>query len=150
MIIGRSIEVSKVIKCCRGPAFIMAGSGMITGGRIKHHLVHNISRPESTVLFVGYQARDTLGRKILEGEPEVRILGKTLPVRAKVAKINGFSAHADRAGLRRWLDGFKTPPRRLFVTHGDADVAAKTAEGIRRDRGWTVELPEYLEIWDLD
>jgi metallo-beta-lactamase family protein len=128
----------------------MAGSGMITGGRIKHHLAHNISRPESTVLFVGYQARDTLGRKILEGEPEVRILGRTLPVRAKVAKINGFSAHADRAGLRRWLDGFKTPPRRLFVTHGDADVAAKTAEGIRRDRGWTVELPEYLEVWDLD
>jgi len=148
--IVRTTEESKAINDARGPAVIMAGSGMITGGRIKHHLAHNISRPESTVLFVGYQARDTLGRKILEGEPEVRILGKTLPVRAKVAKINGFSAHADRAGLRRWLDGFKTPPRRLFVTHGDADVAAKTAEGIRRDRGWTVELPEYLEVWDLD
>ncbi len=148
--IVRTTEESKAINDARGPAVIMAGSGMVTGGRIKHHLVHNISRPESTVLFVGYQARDTLGRKILEGGPEVRILGKTLPVRAKVTKINGFSAHADRAGLRRWLDGFKTPPKRLFVTHGDADVAAKTAEGIRRDRGWTVELPEYLEVWDLD
>ncbi len=148
--IVRTPEESKAINDARGPAVIMAGSGMITGGRIKHHLAQNIFRPESTVLFVGYQARDTLGRQILEGEPEVRILGRTLPVRAKVAKINGFSAHADRAGLRRWLDGFKTPPRRLFVTHGDADVAAKTAEGIRRDRGWTVELPEYLEVWDLD
>ena len=148
--IVRTPEESKAINDARGPAVIMAGSGMITGGRIKHHLAHNISRPESTVLFVGYQARDTLGRLILEGAPEVRILGKTLPVRAKVTKINGFSAHADRAGLRRWLDGFKTPPKRLFVTHGDADVAAKTAEGIRRDRGWTVELPEYLEVWDLD
>lgn len=148
--IVRTTEESKAINDARGPAVIMAGSGMITGGRIKHHLVQNISRPESTVLFVGYQAHDTLGRRILEGEPEVRILGKTLPVRAKVTKINGFSAHADRAGLRRWLDGFKTPPRRLFVTHGDADVAAKTAEGIRQDRGWTVEVPEYLEVWDLD
>ena len=148
--IVRTPEESKAINDVRGPAVIMAGSGMITGGRIKHHLVRNISRPESTLLFVGYQARDTLGRQILEGESEVRILGKTLPVRAKVAKINGFSAHADRSGLRRWLDGFKTPPRRLFVTHGDAEVAAKTAEGIRRDRGWTVELPEYLEVWDLD
>ena len=148
--IVRTPEESKAINDVRGPAVIMAGSGMITGGRIKHHLVRNISRPESALLFVGYQARDTLGRQILEGESEVRILGKTLPVRAKVAKINGFSAHADRSGLRRWLDGFKTPPRRLFVTHGDAEVAAKTAEGIRRDRGWTVELPEYLEVWDLD
>ena len=103
----------------------MAGSGMCTGGRIKHHLAHNISRPESTILFVGYQARETLGRQILEGAPEVRIHGQTFPVRARVTKINGFSAHADRKGLVRWLDGFKTPPRRLFVTHGDADVAAK-------------------------
>jgi metallo-beta-lactamase family protein len=69
---------------------------------------------------------------------------------ARVAKINGFSAHADRKALGRWLDGFKTPPRRLFVTHGDADVARKTAERVRQERGWTVEVPEYLEIWDLD
>ena len=148
--IVRTTEQSKAINSSRGPAVIMAGSGMITGGRIKHHLAQNVFRPESTILFVGYQARDTLGRQILEGKPEVRILGRTLPVRARVAKINGFSAHADRSGLRRWLDGYKTPPRRLFVTHGDADVAAKTAEGIRHDRGWTVELPEYLEVWDLD
>jgi metallo-beta-lactamase family protein len=148
--IVRSPDESKAINTARGPAVIMAGSGMVTGGRIKHHLAQNIARPESTVLFVGYQARDTLGRQILEGAPEVRVLGRTLPVKAKVAKINGFSAHADRAGLARWLDGFQGPPRRLFVTHGDEDVAAGFAERVRRERGWTVELPEYLEIWDLD
>ena len=148
--IVRTPEESKAINTTQGPAVIMAGSGMITGGRVKHHLARNVARPESTILFVGYQARDTLGRQILEGQPEVRVLGRTLPVRARVAKINGFSAHADRKGLGRWLDGFQAPPRRLFVTHGDADVAANFAERVRRERRWTVELPEYLEVWELD
>jgi metallo-beta-lactamase family protein len=148
--IVRTPEESKAINTARGPAVIMAGSGMITGGRIKHHVALNIGRPESTLLFVGYQARETLGRQILEGAKEVRILGQTLPVRARVTKINGFSAHADRKALDRWLDGFKTSPRRLFVTHGDADVAAATAERIRQERHWTVELPDYREVWDLD
>jgi metallo-beta-lactamase family protein len=148
--IVRTAEESKAVNAARGPAVIMAGSGMATGGRIKHHLAQNISRPESTIVFVGYQARETLGRQILEGAPEIRVLGRTLPVRARVTKINGFSAHADRKGLDRWLDGFKRTPRRLFVTHGDADVAAKFAERVRQERSWTVELPEYREIWDLD
>ncbi|HPW18958.1 MAG TPA: MBL fold metallo-hydrolase, partial [Candidatus Aminicenantes bacterium] len=148
--IVRTPEESKAVNTAAGPAVIMAGSGMVTGGRIKHHLAQNIARPESTVLFVGYQARDTLGRQILEGAPEVRLLGRTMPVRARVTKINGFSAHADRGGLGRWLDGFRNPPRRLFVTHGDADVAADFAERVRRERRWTVEVPEYLEVWDLD
>jgi metallo-beta-lactamase family protein len=148
--IVRTPDESKAINTAPGPAVIMAGSGMITGGRIKHHVALNIGRPESTILFVGYQARETLGRQILEGTKEVRILGHTVPVRARVAKINGFSAHADRKTLERWLDGFKTPPRRLFVTHGDTDVAAKTAERIRQTRHWTVELPDYREVWDLD
>jgi metallo-beta-lactamase family protein len=148
--IVRTIEESKAINTARGPAVIMAGSGMVTGGRVKHHIAQNIGRPESTILFVGYQAHDTLGRQILEGAPEIRVIGRVLPVRARVTKINGFSAHADRRGLDRWLDGYKTPPRRLFVTHGDAEVAAKTAERERQARGWTVEVPDYLEVWDLD
>jgi len=150
LVIVRTPEESKAINTVRVPAVIMAGSGMCTGGRIKHHLAHNITRPESTILFVGYQARETLGRQILEKAAQVRLFGKTFPVKARVAKIDGFSAHADRKALGRWLDGFKTPPRRLFVTHGDADVARKTAERIRQEKGWTVEVPDYLEIWDLD
>jgi metallo-beta-lactamase family protein len=150
LVIVRTPAESKAINAVRVPAVIMAGSGMCTGGRIKHHLALNITRPESTVLFVGYQARETLGRQILEKAAQVRLFGQTFPVRARVAKINGFSAHADRRALGRWLDGFKTPPRRLFVTHGDADVARDTGERIRQERGWTVEVPDYLEIWDLE
>jgi len=140
-----TIEESKAINSIRRSAIIMAGSGMCTGGRIKHHLLWNITRPESTILFVGYQARETLGRQILEKQSQVRILGQTLPVRARVTKINGLSAHADRKALGRWLDAFKTPPRRLFVNHGDAEVALAFGERVRQERGWAVEVPEYLD-----
>lgn len=148
--IVRTIEESKAINDLRGTSVIMAGSGMCTAGRIKHHLVHNIQRPESLLLFVGYQARETLGRQILEGVSPVRILGQTLSVRASVSKINGFSAHADRRAIGRWLDAFRVPPRRLFVNHGDPEVAVKLADTIRAERGWTVDAPEYLQAFVLD
>jgi metallo-beta-lactamase family protein len=150
LVIVRTVEESKAINSIRGSAVIMAGSGMCTGGRIKHHLLWNIARPESTILIVGYQAKETLGRQILERQPQVRIFGQTLPVRAKVAKINGLSAHADRKALDRWLDAFQAPPRRLFVVHGDADVALRFAERIHQERGWTAEAPEYLGSRVLD
>jgi len=150
LVIVQSIEESKAINAAKGSSVIMAGSGMCTGGRIKHHLLYNIARPESTVLFVGYQARETLGRQILEGESPVRIHGQWLPVKAKVAKINRFSAHADRKALARWLDGFRTPPRRLFVTHGDEEVALGFADRVRRERGWDVDVPRYLDSTALD
>jgi metallo-beta-lactamase family protein len=145
----RTSEESKAINSIRGSCIIMAGSGMCTGGRIKQHLVRNISRPDSTILFVGFQARETLGRQILEGSPSVRILGQTWPVRARIEKILGFSAHADRRGLFRWLDAFETPPRRLFLTHGEKEIPLALAEELRRDRGWQVSVPEYLETFDL-
>jgi metallo-beta-lactamase family protein len=150
LVIVQSIEESKAINAAKGSSVIMAGSGMCTGGRIKHHLLYNIARPESTVLFVGYQARETLGRQILEGESPVRVHGQWLPVKAKVAKINRFSAHADRKALARWLDGFRTPPRRLFVTHGDEEVALGFADRVRRERGWDVDVPRYLDSTALD
>jgi metallo-beta-lactamase family protein len=148
--IVRTIEESKAINSVRGSAIIMAGSGMCTGGRIKHHLLWNLARPESTVLFVGYQARETLGRQILEHRTPVRVLGQSVPVRARVAKINGFSAHADRKALARWLNALRTPPRRLFVNHGDAEVALRFAEQVRRERGWAVDVPDYLDSRVLD
>jgi len=146
----RTIEESKAINAVRGTSVIMAGSGMCTGGRIKHHLARNVSRPESVILFVGYQARDTLGRTILSRPPEVRILGQSWPVRARIAKIEGFSAHADRRGLIRWLDALESSPRRLFVTHGDREVSATFAANVAKDRGWPVTTPGPGDEWPLD
>lgn len=144
-----SSEESRQINDLKQPAIIMATSGMCTAGRIKHHLVHNIQRPESTILFVGFQVPGTLGRQILDGNPQVRIHGRMWRVRAKVAQIHGFSGHADRLALLRWLAGFRIPPRRLFLTHGEEQVSLKLAAQVRESLDWQVSVPEYLQQADL-
>lgn len=139
----RTIDQSKAINNITGSAMIIAGSGMCTGGRIKYHLVTNISRPECTILFVGYQAFGTLGRLIVDGAQKVRILGKEHPVRARVAQINGFSAHADRDELFRWLSSLKRPPKHVFVVHGEPETALQFADFLRRRTGWNTSVPKY-------
>jgi metallo-beta-lactamase family protein len=146
----RSVDESKAINDHPRPAVIMSTSGMCTAGRIKFHLRQNITRPQSTILFVGYQARGTLGRRILEGQPEVRIHGRPYPVKASVEQIQGFSGHADRSALMRWLGYFQTPPERLFLTHGDEDEALSLAEHVREELGWEVGVPEYREVIKLE
>ena len=146
----RTAEESKAINRIKGTVIIIAGSGMCTGGRIKHHLVTNISRRESTILFVGYQASGTLGREIVNGAEKARILGKHYPVKARVVQINGFSAHADRAGLLNWLSSLRKPPRHLFVTHGESSVSQHFASLVREKMGWKVAVPEYREEFLLD
>jgi len=138
-------QESKGINHIRGTAIIMAGSGMCTGGRIKHHLVNNISRPESTILFVGYQALGTLGRTILERPTEVRILGQVRPVKARIAKINGFSAHADRDELIRWVAGIKQAPQKVFIVHSEKNVAAQFASLLREKLGSEIVVPKYKD-----
>ncbi len=138
----RSIEESKAINRLRGSCLIMAGSGMCTGGRIKHHLVHNISRPESTILFVGYQAQGTLGRQILDGHPEVRILGQIYPVRARIEQIQGFSAHGDRDFLLEWLACFQEPRPEVFLIHGEEEVLEDFAQFVRSQFP-SVQIPKY-------
>ncbi|NOX96833.1 MAG: MBL fold metallo-hydrolase [Nitrospirae bacterium] len=145
----RSVAESKAINYIRGTAIIMSGSGMCTGGRVKHHLVNNISRSESTILFVGYQARGTLGRRILERPETVRILGQMYPVQAGIEKINGFSAHADRDELLRWVSGFKKAPKKIFVVHGEKEVAADFASTLKEKFTSNVIVPEYLEECSL-
>jgi len=141
----RTVDQSKAINYITGTAMIIAGSGMCTGGRIKFHLVKNISRQESTILFVGYQAKGTLGREIVGGAKEVRILGQKHPVRARVAQINGFSAHADRDELFRWLSALQKPPRHLFIVHGEAEAAWQFADFLRERTGWEISVPEYQD-----
>ena len=129
---------------------IIAGSGMCTGGSIKHHLVNNIERPESIVLFVGYQASGTLGRQIIGGAPNVRILGETYQVRAQVAQVHGFSAHADLDELLHWLTGLKQPPRQVFVTHGGSNVTKNFAAFLHEQTGWPAIAPAYRDTVRLD
>jgi len=148
--IVQTLDESKVINTLTSEAMIIAGSGMCTGGRIKHHLVTNISRPESTILFVGYQAVGTLGRQIVDGAKTVRILGQYYPVRARIAQIHGFSAHADRDELLRWLSGLKKAPKHVFVTHGESEVAESFGNFLRKKTGWDISIPDYLAEIELD
>ncbi len=141
---------SKAINHIRGTIMVIAGSGMCTGGRIKHHLINNITRPQSTIMFVGYQAIGTLGRRIIEGEKEVRILGQNYPVRARIAKINGFSAHADRDEILQWLTALKKPPKKLFVVHGEAESAKNFRDYVTEKTGWNVVVPDYQQEVVLD
>jgi metallo-beta-lactamase family protein len=141
----RTVDESKAIHHITGTVVILAGSGMCTGGRIKHHLVHNISRRESTILFVGYQAAGTLGRQIVDGAEEVRILGRKYRVRARVAQIHGFSAHADRDELFRWVSGLRNPPRHVFVNHGEPESASRFADFLKEKMGWEVSMPKYQD-----
>jgi metallo-beta-lactamase family protein len=148
--IVETTEQSKAINLIKGTIMVIAGSGMCTGGRIKHHLVNNITKPENTIMFVGYQANGTLGRRIVNGEKQVRILGQERPVKARVVQVNGFSAHADKEELFKWLTTLKKPPRRLFVVHGEPQSAQHFADYVSQETGWKVSVPTYQEEISLD
>ena len=150
LVFTRNADQSKAINRVRGTVIVIAGSGMCTGGRIKHHLARHIGREESTVLFVGYQAVGTLGREILDGAETVRILGSMHTVRARIARVRGFSAHADRDELLAWVTSLKTPPRRVFVNHGEAESATAFQGFLRERTGWAVDVPAYKNEYVLD
>jgi metallo-beta-lactamase family protein len=141
---------SKAINEITNPVIVIAGSGMCTGGRVKHHLVNNIARPESVVMFVGYQAAGTLGRRLVDGDKEVRILGENYPVNAKIERIHGFSAHADKNELLQWLKELDKPPRTIFVVHGEIESSKKFAEFLREKTGWNIIVPEYQQEIELN
>jgi metallo-beta-lactamase family protein len=145
----RTIAQSKAINRIKGTCIILAGSGMCTGGRIKHHLVANISRPESTVLFVGYQAHGTLGRQIVQGDEQVRIHGQMHPVRAKIEQLHGLSAHADRTALLGWVKRFQKLPREILLTHGEEEAALSLAQEVEALGAGKVSVPQYLDARDL-
>ena len=145
-----TVADSKDINKVKEPCIIMASSGMCNAGRIKHHLRQNIGRRESTILFVGYQGEGTLGRQILTGQEDVRIHGELRRVKARIAQIYGFSGHADRSALLRWIGALKTPPKRVFLTHGEEAVAVALAETLRQQFGFSVRVPEYGEVAELE
>jgi len=132
-----------------GPAVIIAASGMVESGRILHHLAHGIGDHRNLVLFVGFQAEHTLGRRIESGQEKVRILGREYERRAEVESITGYSAHADRDELRAWVRRLGGPIRRAFVVHGEPP-ALEAMAGILREEGVReVSVPSHGESFDL-
>ncbi|MCC3156692.1 MBL fold metallo-hydrolase [Hymenobacter sp. 15J16-1T3B] len=137
-------QQSKALNRLPGPAIILSASGMCTGGRIVHHLHHRLPHPQDTLLLVGYQAEGTRGRRLQDGEQQIKMFGDWVPVRCHVAELDGFSAHADRTELLRWLQGFQHPPKRTFVVHGEPAAAASLALALREGAHWpNVVVPDY-------
>jgi metallo-beta-lactamase family protein len=145
-----SRDESKKINAVKGTAIIIAGSGMCTGGRIKHHLAQNIQDPNNTILFVGYQANGTLGRQILEKNKEVRILGNFFKVNANIVKLNGLSAHADRTEIITWLKTMPSQPKRIFITHGEENSSKELEIAIKNILAWDTTIPKYNETFTLE
>jgi metallo-beta-lactamase family protein len=134
---------SKKLNLVRSGAVIIAASGMCDAGRIKHHLEYNIARRECSILFTGFQAEGTLGRRIVEGARSVRLFGESFPVRAKVYTLGGLSAHAGRSALLAWLRNFRRPPRQVFVVHGELETARLFVRTMRGELGWRASVPDY-------
>ena len=150
MTTASSRQESKRLNDAQGARVIISASGMMTGGRVLHHAMRLVPDPEATIVFVGYQAAGTTGRRILEGEPEVKIMGQRVPVRCRIAKIGGFSAHADYAEVLRWLGGIESGvPRQTFLTHGEPEAANAMAGHIKEKFGWNVHVPQYGEKFEL-
>ncbi|MBI4683703.1 MAG: MBL fold metallo-hydrolase [Nitrospirae bacterium] len=144
----RSVEESMALNKIRSGIVVIAGSGMCDGGRIKHHLKHNLWRPECSVIFVGFQAKGTLGRRIVDGAKVVHILGEDIAVKSSVYTINGFSAHADKDGLIEWLSNFKGTPE-VFIVHGEETVAVSFSELVKGKLGFKTHVPEKGEVFEL-
>lgn len=148
LIYTKDVEESKAINSISSGAIIIAGSGMLNGGRVLHHLKYNLWREECSIVFVGYQPRGTLGRKIIEGAQTVRIFSEEINVRAKVFTINGFSSHADQSGLLEWLS-YTQRPKKVFLIHGEEEKMKVFGEAIRAELGLSWHIPEEGEVIDL-
>jgi metallo-beta-lactamase family protein len=148
--LARSADESRAINAITGPVLIISASGMVTGGRVLHHLRRRLPDPRTTVILVGYQVPGTRGRALGDGARTLRIFGEDVPVRAHVETIHGLSAHADADGLVRWLRTAARPPRRVFVVHGEPAAAHALAGRIRSELGWTAHVPQDGESVTLD
>lgn len=143
-------DESKQLNHMRGTRIIISASGMLTGGRVLHHAQRILPDEKATLVFVGYQAAGTVGRRIQDGEREVRIMKNWIPVRCHVEKVEGFSAHADWKAVLRWLSPLRnTPPKMVFTTHGEPESASAMARHIHDEFGWNVHVPEFEESFEL-
>lgn len=142
-------EESKEINFIDTPKVIISASGMCDAGRIRHHLKHNLWRPECTILFVGYQSVGTLGRSIIEGAEEVRLFGEPIQVRAQIRQLTGLSGHADKNGLLEWISAFEEKPRKVFVVHGEDRVCTEFSECLKIEYGQRACAPYSGSVFNL-
>lgn len=149
LIFVRSAEHSKSLNDIKKRAIIISSSGMMTGGRILHHLYHRLQRKEDTVLIAGFQAEGTRGRRLLDGEKTIRMFGEEVPVKCNIEYISSMSGHADRSELFQWMSGFKQKPKITFTVHGEGNDLQLYAQAIRQKFGWNVTVPQYLESVQL-
>ena len=145
----RSTEESKMLQDAKG-ALIISASGMCTAGRILYHLQNNLYKKESSVVFVGFQAEGTLGRRIIDGAKQVKLYGEDIAVNAQIHTLGGFSAHADKNGLLKWLGTNKNPKAKVFVVHGEEETSLSFAKTISSELGLAAHAPVWGEIVDLD
>ncbi len=142
-------DESREINFIDTPKVIISASGMCEAGRIRHHLKHNLWRPECTILFVGYQAVGTLGRSLVEGADEVRLFGEPIQVRAQIKQLAGLSGHADKNGLIEWISGFEEKPKKVFIVHGEDCVCTGFAETLKIEYGQRAYAPYSGTEFDL-
>ena len=145
----RKRESSKLLNKLKGPAVIVSSSGMLTGGRIMHHLMNRLDDPNTVVVLVGFMAEGTRGRQLAEGATEISIHKQLFRVKARVVHLHGLSGHADFYEILHWLEGLKQAPRRVFVTHGEPSQAAAMAQHIKDARGWDCHVPHLGETVEL-
>lgn len=145
-----STEQSMEINQMQGSAIVISASGMANAGRIKHHLRHNLWRPGASIVFVGFQAEGTPGRKMVDGAKRIRILGEDIAINAKIYTINGFSAHAGHDQLLDWVSNFQNKAMQIFLVHGELTAQEYLAAAIREKYGFAVDIPEYLEEIQLE
>ncbi len=146
----RSAEESKELNLSRESKVIISASGMCNAGRIKHHLKHNLWRKESSIVFVGYQANGTLGRRIKNGEKVVKIFGEEVRVNAEIYSLEGFSGHADKEGIMWWLKGFKNKPKKIFVVHGEEEATEEVSKKIEEELKIKTHIPELGETLTIE
>ena len=142
-------EESRAINEDPEPKVIISASGMCEAGRIRHHLKHNLWRPECTILFVGYQSVGTTGRAIVDGVDQVKLFGETIDVKASIKKLTGLSGHADKKGLIEWVQGFKVPPKKVFIVHGEDSVCSSFAQCLREEYGFNTYAPYSGTEYDI-
>src|SRR5262249_19465544 len=128
---------------------MISSSGMATGGRVLHHLKHKIEDHRNTVLFIGFQSEGTKGRYLVDGAKEIKIHGKTYPVRARIEYMDALSCHADYEEVLQWLASLTSPPRQIFLTHGEESASLSMADKIKSRYNWDTSVPRYLEKVEL-